>query len=213
MASEVSTDGQRTDGRRTIGILLFEGFETLDVFGPVQMLGRLPDHRVVAVSQTGAPAASAQGLATVVHHAFADAPQFDVLLVPGGAGTRTEVENSIILDFLRGQCARATWITSVCTGSALLAKAGILDGRRATTNKAAFAWVTSQSDKVSWQPHARWVIDENILTSSGVSAGADMALALVEKLYDRATAEATARRAEYVWNANPNDDPFAIDPT
>lgn len=119
------------------------------------MLGRLPNHRIVAVSQTGAPATSTQGLAKVVHHAFADAPQFDVLLVPGGAGTRIEVENPLILDFLRRQRTHATWITSVCTGSALLAKAGILAGRRATTDKAAFAWVASQSDKVSWQLHAR----------------------------------------------------------
>ena len=195
----------------TIGIVLFDGFETLDVFGPIQMLGRLPQHKLVAVSQTGAPAASSQGLSTVVHHAFADAPQFSVLLVPGGMGTRAEIGNTVLLDFLRRQAGYAGWVTSVCTGAALLAKAGLLDGRRATTNKAAFAWVTSQSDKVMWQPRARWVVDGNVLTSSGVSAGTDMALALVERLYDRDTAEAAARRAEYVWNDNSDDDPFALD--
>lgn len=194
-----------------IGIVLFDGFETLDVFGPVQMLGRLRDHRLVAVSATGAPATSSQGLATVVQHDFAGAPRFDVLLVPGGQGTRPGVDDPILLDFLRRQSATARWVTSVCTGAALLARAGVLDGRRATTNKVAFDWVARQSDKVAWQPRARWVVDDGYMTASGVSAGTDMALALVAELYDRATAEATARSAEYVWNEDPDEDPFAID--
>jgi transcriptional regulator GlxA family with amidase domain len=153
---------------------------------------------------------SSQGLSTIAHHGFAEAPQFDVLLVPGGEGTRREIGNPALLNFLIRQAGTAGWITSVCTGAALLAKAGLLDGRRATTNKAAFAWVVSQSDKVAWQSQARWVVDGNVMTSSGVSAGTDMALALVEKLYDRAIAEQTARRAEYVWNESADDDPFGI---
>jgi transcriptional regulator GlxA family with amidase domain len=195
----------------TIGIVLFDRFETLDVFGPVQMLGRLPRHRLVAVSETGAPVASSQGLSTIVQHSFANAPQFHVLLVPGGEGTRNEIGNALLLDFLRRQGAQAAWIASVCTGAALLARAGLLDGRRATTNKAAFDWVAGQSDTVAWQRRARWVVDGNVLTSSGVSAGTDMALALVERLTDRAKAEETAKIADYVWNEDPDDDPFALD--
>ena len=194
----------------TIGIVLFDGFETLDVFGPVQMLGRLPKHKLVAISETGAPVTSAQGLTTEVHHDFASAPPLHVLLVPGGMGTRTEIGNSALLEFLQRKAGEATWIASVCTGAALVAAAGVLDGRRATTNKAAFEWVASHSDKVEWQPRARWVVDGNVLTSSGVSAGTDMALALVEQLYDHAQAEEAARVAEYVWNGDPNDDPFAV---
>ena len=91
----------------------------------------------------------------------------------------------------------------------LLAKAGILDGRRATTNKVAFAWVASQSSRVDWQKTARWVVDGKFMTSSGVSAGTDMALGLVEKLYGRAMADSVARAAEYRWNNDPADDPFA----
>jgi putative intracellular protease/amidase len=194
-----------------IGIVLFEGFETLDVFGPVQMLGRLAHHKLVAVSQAGSAVTSSQGLSTLARHAFDDAPQFDVLLVPGGMGARAEVDNPVMLAFLRRQARQASWVTSVCTGAALLAKAGLLDGRRATTNKNAFAWVAAQSDKVDWRPRARWVVDGDVMTSSGVSAGTDMALALVERLYDRQTANAAARSAEYVWNRDPEDDPFALE--
>ncbi len=197
--------------RGTIGIVLFDRFETLDVFGPVQMLGRLPDHDLSLVSQRGGSVTSSQGIATIVHHDFATAPRFDVLLIPGGMGTRTEVDNPIMLDFLQEQCASASWVTSVCTGAALLAKAGVLDGLRATTNKASFDWVAAQSHHVAWQPNSRWVVDGRFLTSSGVSAGTDMALALVARLYDRNLAGRIARRAEYVWNEDSDKDPFAIE--
>ncbi|RYG13715.1 MAG: DJ-1/PfpI family protein [Burkholderiales bacterium] len=195
---------------RKIGIVLFEQFETLDVFGPVQMLGRLPDYELVAVSESGASITSSQGLPAGVHSSFAAAPQMDGLLVPGGQGTRREIDNPTLLDFLRRQFEGTAWTASVCTGAALLAKAGILDGRRATTNKIAFDWVASQSAHVDWQRRARWVVDGKLWTSSGVSAGTDMALALVEFLHDRSMAMETARRAEYVWSNDPSDDPFAI---
>ncbi len=197
--------------RQTIGIILFDQFETLDVFGPVQMLGRLDRHNLITVSETGAPVTSSQGITTVVHHDFAGAPRFDVLLVPGGMGTRTEIDNPVMLDFLRSRCADASWVTSVCTGAALLAKAGVLNGRHATTNKASFDWVAAQSRNVSWQPRARWVADGRFLTSSGVSAGTDMALALVSHLYDRDLARKIAERAEYVWNEDADNDPFGIE--
>ncbi len=195
---------------RKIGIVLFEQFETLDVFGPVQMLGRLPDYELVALSEDGASVTSSQGLAAGVHHSFATAPQLNGLLVPGGQGTRREIDNPALLDFLRWQSDGEAWVASVCTGAALLAKAGILDGRRATTNKIAFDWVAGQSARVDWQRRARWIVDGKFWTSSGVSAGTDMALALVQHLYDPPTARETARRAEYVWSENPGDDPFSI---
>ncbi|BCB18665.1 DJ-1/PfpI family protein [Bosea sp. ANAM02] len=195
---------------RKIGIVLFKQFETLDVFGPVQMLGRLPDYQLVALSESGASVTSSQGLSAGVHHSFATAPKLDGLLVPGGQGTRREIDNPAMLDFLRLQSEGAAWIASVCTGAALLAKAGILDGKRATTNKIAFDWVAKQSSEVDWLRRARWVVDGRFWTSSGVSAGTDMALALVAHLYDRPTAQETARRAEYVWRDDPDDDPFGI---
>jgi putative intracellular protease/amidase len=196
---------------KKIGIVLFEGFETLDVFGPVEMWGRLPDYDVVLVSQNGGPVKSAQGMETIATYSFASAPQFDILMVPGGQGTRTEVNNPAMLAFVRKQDRGTTWTTSVCTGSAVLAKAGILDGRNATSNKAAFTWATSQSSKVSWHGRARWVIDGKYITSSGVSAGTDMALGLVEKLYGRDFVNRTTRFTEYVWDDRADSDPFAVD--
>jgi putative intracellular protease/amidase len=199
-----------TGARKVIGIVLFNEYETLDVFGPVQMWGRLPDHVVEFVSKDGRSVKSSQGVSTNVTYSFANAPTFDVLMVPGGTGTRALVGDGETLAFLRRQSSHARWITSVCTGAALLAKAGILDGRQATTNKQSYQWVASQSGAVKWQPSARWVVDGRYVTSSGVSAGTDMALALVERLYDRDLAGKIAETAEYRWNDDPDDDPFAV---
>ncbi|KHL25681.1 hypothetical protein PK98_03270 [Croceibacterium mercuriale] len=199
--------GPRT---RTIGIVLFQDFETLDVFGPVQMWGRLADHALGFVTADGQPVRSSQGSVIVPDWSFASAPQFDVLMVPGGQGTRPLVEDAALLGFVRQQDGSTSWTTSVCTGAAILARAGVLDGRNATSNKRAFDWVKRQSDKVTWHGRARWVVDGKYVTSSGVSAGTDMALALVERLYDRATADEAAHRAEYRWNDDPQNDPFAV---
>ncbi|USU04200.1 DJ-1/PfpI family protein [Sphingomonadaceae bacterium OTU29LAMAA1] len=203
-----NTQAPDTEPKR-IGIILYDDFETLDVFGPVQMWGRLPDYELVLVSQAGGTVRSAQGLTSLATASFETAPQFEILMVPGGQGSRVQVNNAAMLDFLRRQSAGTEWTTSVCTGSSLLARAGILDGRRATTNKVAFAWVAGQSTRVDWQKTARWVLDGKFMTSSGVSAGTDMALGLVEKLYGHAMADSVARAAEYCWNDNPADDPFA----
>ena len=108
--------------------------------------------------------------------------RFDLILVPGGIGTRREVDNPRLLEWLNQRAAAAILVTSVCTGAALLARAGLLDGKRATTNKRAFAWVASQGPEVNWIKQARWVEDGKFATSSGVSAGIDMALALIARL-------------------------------
>ena len=99
--------------------------------------------------------------------------------------------------------------TTVCTGTALLARTGLLDNRAATSNKMAWDWVTQHGPNVNWRRRARWVDDGNIITSSGVSAGIDMALALIARLHGRATAEQAARVMEYIWNDDPANDPFA----
>lgn len=196
---------------KTIAIVLFPRFETLDVFGPVEMWGRLDDYEIVTVSEHGGTIASAQGIDTVTDYSFDNAPQFDILMIPGGMGTRTEVNNPVMLEFLHKQDEGTEYTTSVCTGAALLAKAGLLDGRKATSNKMAWSFVTSQDGDVLWQPSARWVEDGKFLTSSGISAGIDMALALIEDLEGREKAENVAKVAEYIWNDDPADDPFAVD--
>jgi len=196
---------------KKLAIVIFPGFETLDVFGPVQMWGRLPDYEVVMVSEHGGPVMSSQDIESVATYSFANAPQFEIIMIPGGMGTRREVNNPAMLDFLRQQDRGTEWTTSVCTGSAVLAKAGILSGRNATSNKMAWKFAIGQASDVHWQGHARWVIDGKYVTSSGVSAGSDMALGLVERLYGRALAERIARGAEYSWNDDPTNDPFAVE--
>ena len=164
--------------KRTLGVVLFEGFELLDVFGPLEMFGLAADEfEIRLISEHGGVVASRQGPKSVCDAAFSTSPALDLLMVPGGIGTRREVNNPVLLDWLKTRSEQAELVASVCTGSALLAKAGVLDGVRATTNKLAFAWASSQSAKVLWQRQARWVEDGKFFTSSGVSAGIDLALA------------------------------------
>jgi len=196
--------------RHTIGIVLFEGFEILDAFGPVEMFGMYPENfEICLVAEKGGEVASAQGPRSIVNHTFAADSHYDVLLVPGGQGTRREVNNPVMLDWLIDRSAKARYVTSVCTGSAVLAKAGILDSVRATGNKKNCQWVMAQGPNVKWVREARWVEDGRFFTSSGVSAGMDMALAVVEKILDREAAEKAALWAEYEWHRNATWDPFA----
>jgi transcriptional regulator GlxA family with amidase domain len=131
------------------------------------------------------------------------------MLVPGGIGTRCEVNNGSMLEWLRRRAAEAEIVTSVCTGAALLARAGLLDGRRATSNKLAFKWVTEQGPAVKWIKQARWVVDGKFATSSGVSAGIDMTLAVIARIVGAEAAERIAIRMEYDWHRDPSWDPFA----
>jgi len=196
--------------RISVGVVLFDGFELLDVFGPLEMFGQLPNHfELCLVAENGDIVASNQGPRSVLDFGFDSSPQFNMLLVPGGSGTRREVHNPELLEWLRSQADNAQYVTSVCTGSALLARAGLLNGRRATTNKAAFDWVISQSAEVDWQKQARWVKDERFFTSSGVSAGMDMSLALIAEITDLDTATQVAIWSEYEWHQDPDWDPFA----
>jgi transcriptional regulator GlxA family with amidase domain len=196
---------------RTLGVLLFEEFELLDVFGPLEMFSMLPDDFAIRLVSQSAPIVTSNGgPRSMIDDHFADDRHYDILLVPGGMGTRREVENRALLRWLAAAADRAEIVASVCTGSALLAKAGVLDGRRATTNKNAFDWVASQGPAVHWQRRARWVEDGKFITSSGVSAGTDMALALIARLCGIDQARQVAHWAEYVWNEDSADDPFAL---
>jgi putative intracellular protease/amidase len=195
---------------RRLGVVLFPGFEVLDVFGPLEVFGGLPQHfDVVTVAAAAGPVASAQRTAAVADAGFADCPRCELLLVPGGMGTRQEVDNPALIDWLRSRAAEAELVMSVCTGAGLLARAGLLDGLRATTNKRNFAWPVSQGPKVEWVAVARWVDAGKFVSSSGVSAGIDMALHVVARLVDMATAEAAALRMEYEWHRDADVDPFA----
>ena len=193
---------------RVLGAVLYENFELLDLYGPLEMFGCIgPDLRIVTVAETRGPVRSWPGPTTVAEHSFDDAPDLDLILVPGGLGTRSQLDTPII-PFLRDRAPAAEITMSVCTGSALLAKAGLLDGRRATSNKMVFDFARSQSEKVEWVEEARWVEDGPFVTSSGVSAGTDMALAVIAKLWGRDRAEAIANVTEYEWQTDPTKDRF-----
>jgi transcriptional regulator GlxA family with amidase domain len=197
---------------KTVGIVLFEGFELLDVFGPAEAFGVLAElglGTVLLVAAKAGPVASAQKLRAVADHGFADCPHLDVILVPGGMGTRHLVKDAPTLDWLRKRTVDAEAVTSVCTGAAVLAAAGLLDGKRATTNKRVFQWVAQQGPRVNWIKEARWVEDGKFATSSGVSAGIDMALAQIAHLYGQEAADQVAIGMEYDWHRDASWDPFA----
>jgi transcriptional regulator GlxA family with amidase domain len=199
-----------TGTRRRVVTVLFDGFELLDVCGPLEIFGTA-DQRfdLPIVGPAAGPVRSGQGPFLVADHAYEDAPTADIVLVPGGIGTRRLVDDPSFVSWLSGWAAPAPVIASVCTGSGLLAAAGLLDGYRATSNKRAFAWATAQGSDVHWVPEARWVEDRNRWTSSGVAAGIDMALALVAHLHGEDLATAVADRVEHDWRKDPSWDPFA----
>src|SRR5512144_352117 len=200
----------------TLGAILYPGFEMLDVFGPLEMFSNVGRDRLVihTVAERAGPVGAAIGAdgpvgpRVVADFGFDDAPQLDLLLIPGGFGTFPELLNEKLMAFLRKRSAAAKITMSVCTGSALLAKAGLLDGRRATSNKQFFSLAVKQSDAVEWIEAARWVEDGAFVTSSGVSAGMDMALAVIARLYGADVAEQVAVGTEYTWHRDADVDPF-----
>ena len=194
----------------SIGVVLFQDFEILDVFGPIEMLGMYPKtFQLRMVAEARGVISSVQGPKCLAEDEFGDSVTYDAILVPGGQGTRREVNNRSMIEWLRRRAEQSQFVTSVCTGAALLAKAGVLDGRKATTNKRAFDWVASQGPKVHWKYDARWVEDGNIFTSSGVSAGMDMALAFISRTLGEKAAEDAALWAEYSRHRDAAVDPFA----
>ena len=191
-----------------INILLFNGFEALDVFCPVEVLSFAEENCLHYYSRFGGEIKCRQGF-SVLTEPLSEADGSGVLLLPGGPGTRKLVNDEGFLSDLRKSAKQASYCLSVCTGSALYAKCGVLDGRKATSNKRAMEWAMSASDRVEWIKKARWVSDGKFYTSSGVSAGMDMTLAFLSDRLGRDYAERAAAAMEYIWNDDPNSDPFA----
>lgn len=192
-----------------LGAVLYNDFELLDAYGPLEMFGCLGgDLEIVVIGEQPGPIKSSAGPSTVAEVGFADAPQLDLLLLPGGVGTIPELENDALLSFLRERCPLTEITMSVCSGSALLARAGLLDGLEATSNKMFFDLAAAQSDAVRWQQAARWVDAGQYVTSSGVSAGTDMALAVIARLFGQERAEAISVYTEYQWHQEAGTDPF-----
>ncbi|SBV91008.1 ThiJ/PfpI domain-containing protein [uncultured Eubacteriales bacterium] len=191
-----------------VNVLLFDDFETLDVFGPVEVLGRINDYRLRFISANGGVIKSKQGT-EILTQSTNDADDSGILLIPGGQGTRALVNDYAFIEALKQVACKSTYCLTVCTGSALLAKTGLLDRRTATSNKRAFEWVKSISSNVDWITHARWVADGKFYTSSGVSAGMDMSLGFVADRFGNHISTEIADAIEYIWNADKDNDPFA----
>ncbi|KAL4885464.1 class I glutamine amidotransferase-like protein [Aspergillus karnatakaensis] len=212
----------------TYGILLFPAFEMLDIYGPLEALSLLAlrthlNLHVIAetldpVSPAPKPSANRFNSSfyppMIPTHTFATAPDLDVLLVPGGVGTAYYGESlNRTIAYIAAAYPKVQYLLTVCTGSALASRAGILDGRRATTNKASWRDVTANqagiNNTVDWVPKARWVVDGNVWTSSGISAGIDATLAFIEAVYGRENATWVSNIMEFERNEDAEHDPFA----
>jgi transcriptional regulator GlxA family with amidase domain len=194
-----------------VGAVLFEGFELLDFYGPLEMFGLLENGtKITIVAEKGGPVRSSVGPCGMADITMAGSDGFDVLLIPGGIGTRKGIANPPFLAELKRLAEASRVVATVCTGSLLLAKTGLIDGCKATTNKRAFQIVKTYAPKVDWIAQARWVEDGKYFTSSGVSAGMDMTLAVIASLCGRETSLQVASRAEYEWHEDSSRDPFAV---
>jgi transcriptional regulator GlxA family with amidase domain len=190
------------------GILLFEGAEELDFVGPWEVFTAAamleqsdakapePSSRVVTIAEAAGPVRCAKGLRVLPDHDFETAPALDVVLIPGGQGTRREVDNPVLIDWLRKCGANCHWVTSVCTGALLLHQAGFARGRRVATHWGFVEALRARGD-VSVLDDVRFVRDGNLVTSAGVSAGIDMALWLVGQIHEPAFARRVQRYIEY----------------
>ena len=202
--------------KRTIGIVIFDRVEELDFVGPWEIFSFLRDLEpetcdVFTVSERGGEVRCAKSLRVLADHSFESAPRADVILVPGGMGTRTEVDNPRIIEYIRRAAGQAEVTTSVCTGSFMLERAGVLTGRRATTHWRSLDRLRTLGtvDVVE----SRWVDEGALVTSSGVSAGIDMALYLVGRLWGPERARRVQKGVEYFPDPPYADVPMpAFDP-
>ena len=192
-----------------VAVLLFEDFETLDVFGPVEVLGRLTDlYTIHFYSLPGGQIKNMHGI-SILTAALAEINDgTDIFLIPGGHGTRKEINNISLIDSIRQIAHSSIYILTVCTGSALLAKTGLLDNRKSTSNKRAYNWVITNGANVNWIKKSRWTVDAKYYTSSGVSAGMDMTLGFLSDLHGIAFARQVAYQIEYSWSEDKDNDIF-----
>lgn len=190
---------------KEIGILIFPQVEELDFVGPLEVFGLVNRCREGTSKQSGLEIfliAPQRGEITCVHglrvfpgYSLEDAPSLDLLIVPGGPGARTQMQNPAVLDFIRNQAARCELVASVCTGALILAAAGLLKGKRATTHWSAHQALAKFDDITVVQE--RFVRDGNVVTSAGISAGIDMTLFLVKESFGEELAEDVSKRLEW----------------
>ena len=193
---------------RNLAILIFEDLEVLDFCGPFEVFSvanrftEPPTFNVLTVAENAGPVVTRGGLSVNPHHRPADCPQPDVLLVPGGQGTRKEMHNLALVEWIRRASTKAELVLSVCTGALLLAKAGLLDGLEATTHHGAIDLLREVAPKAIVPAHRRLVDNGQLVCSGGIAAGIDMSLHVLGRLLGIEVAEKAARQMEYPWEPN-----------
>ncbi len=194
--------------RKRVGILIFPDVEVLDFCGPFEVFSvtRLDEEvrrqepspfEVLLVAEHAGPIVTTGGMQVTPHHTLDACPPLDILVVPGGWGTRAEIKNARLLAWIKERAKQVETLTSVCTGSMLLGQAGLLDGRHATTHWRSLQWMRDSFPAVTVEEKLHVVEDGNVLTSAGISAGIDMALRVVARYHGEAVARNTARNMEY----------------
>jgi len=197
-----------------VGILIFDDVEILDVAGPFevfavtrlneeQRLQQSSPFKVYLISEINKQITAIGGLRLTPDMTITECPELDLLIIPGGWGTRKESKNKILVNWIGNQFTNDRLIASVCTGSSLLGKAGLLDGRDATTHWRAFDFLQESAPKARILKNVRFTLIEPIFTSAGVSAGIDLALRIVSHFFGTEIGQTTARHMEYPY---PNSD-------
>jgi transcriptional regulator GlxA family with amidase domain len=194
--------------RKRVGILIFTDVEVLDFCGPFEVFSvtRLDENarretpspfEVLLVAEQAGPIVTTGSMKVMPDHTLDSCPPLDILVVPGGWGTRAEIKNARVLAWIKERAKEVETLTSVCTGSMLLGQAGLLDGRHATTHWRSLQWMRDSFPAVTVEEKLHVVEDGNVLTSAGISAGIDMALRVVARYHGEAVAKSTARNMEY----------------
>ena len=196
--------------RKRIGIVLFENIEVLDFCGPFEVFSvtrlneekrreELSPFEVLLVAEHPEPVSTTGNMKVIPHYTFENCPRLNILVVPGGWGTRKELNNPVMLEWLRTCAAEVETLTSVCTGSLLLGFAGLLDGLHATTHWRSLDWMRDSLPAVVVEFEKHVVEDGRVFTSAGISAGIDMALRVVARYFGEDIGRATARHMEYPY--------------
>ncbi|MEM7425667.1 MAG: DJ-1/PfpI family protein [Pseudomonadota bacterium] len=195
---------------RTLAAFVFPGFQTLDFYGPMEMLGGMRGEiSIVTVAETMEPVPSVHHQRIQPDRTIAEGSDYDLLFLPGGDTALEAAKKPAVTQWIVDTSAQAELVMAVCTGTVLLATTGVLDGRKATTNKIDFTSTVHLGPGVEWVRQARWVEDGKFFTSSGVSAGIDMSLAALAHLFGREVADEMADGTEYEWHDDAGWDPFA----
>lgn len=200
-----------------MGIIVYDNATTLDFIGPLQYFDFLQYFgtkvRMTTIAQSAGLLRSApNGIPFHVTQSYKSLndTKLDVLLIAGGTSTGAVVRDAEFMAFIKVKALQADYVLSVCTGAYILAATGMLDGKNATTNKRAYGIITPMFPKVNWQRNARWVVDGNLWTSSGIAAGIDLGRAFVAHLFNETVAASITTTLEIIPNTDPSNDPFAV---